>query len=87
MTRAKTPETFTVTLGATQDDVTHLNSLPMRADLQSVTGNGTNLTVLVHRRRHGRLPPEDARAGASIISIKSRSWGPRAPARSRRPRC
>ncbi len=35
--------TFTVTLGATQDDVTHIDALPMRADLLSVTGNGSNL--------------------------------------------
>jgi Ca2+-binding RTX toxin-like protein len=35
--------TFTVTLGTSQDDVTHINSLPMRADLRSVTGDGTNL--------------------------------------------
>ena len=34
----------TVTRGATQDDVTHIASLPMRADLQSVTGDGTNLS-------------------------------------------
>ena len=36
--------TFNVTLGTTQDDVTHIDSLPMRADLLSVTGNGSNLT-------------------------------------------
>ena len=35
---------FTVTLGTTQDDVTHIDDLPMRADLQSVTGDGSNLT-------------------------------------------
>ncbi|HEX3860808.1 MAG TPA: cadherin domain-containing protein [Stellaceae bacterium] len=35
--------TFAVNLGATQDDVTHLSALPMRGDLQSVTGDGTNL--------------------------------------------
>jgi len=29
--------------GTSQDDVTHINWLPMRADLLSVTGNGTNL--------------------------------------------
>ena len=36
--------TFTVTLGTTQDDVTHVDYLPMRADLQSLTGDGSNLT-------------------------------------------
>jgi hypothetical protein len=35
--------TFNVTLGTTQDDVTHIDALPMRADLKSVTGNGSNL--------------------------------------------
>ncbi len=35
--------TFTVTLGTSQDDVTHITSLPMRADLLSVSGDGTNL--------------------------------------------
>ena len=35
--------TFAINLGTTQDDVTHIASLPSRADLLSVTGNGTNL--------------------------------------------
>jgi Ca2+-binding RTX toxin-like protein len=35
--------TFAVTFGTTQDDVTHINGLPMRADLLSVTGDGSNL--------------------------------------------
>ena len=34
---------FTVTLGATPDNVTHIENLPSRADLLSVTGDGTNL--------------------------------------------
>jgi hypothetical protein len=41
------PETggnFTVTLGATQDAVTHIASLPMRGDLLSVAGDGLNLS-------------------------------------------
>ena len=36
--------TFTVNLGATQDNVTHIASLPMRGDLLSVTGDGLNLS-------------------------------------------
>ena len=36
--------TFTINLGATQDDVTHIASLPMRGDLLSVTGDGQNLS-------------------------------------------
>ena len=39
--------TFTINLGATQDNVTHIASLPMRADLLSVTGNGQNLSFSV----------------------------------------
>ena len=41
------PETggnFAITLGATQDAVTHIASLPMRGDLLSVTGDGLNLS-------------------------------------------
>ena len=34
---------FTINLGTTQDDVTHIASLPMRGDLLSVTGDGRNL--------------------------------------------
>ena len=36
--------TFTINLGATQDNVTHIESLPMRGDLISVTGDGLNLS-------------------------------------------
>ena len=36
--------TFTVNLGTTQDNVTHIASLPMRGDLLSVTGDGLNLS-------------------------------------------
>ncbi len=36
--------TFTINLGTTQDDVTHIASLPMRGDLLSVTGNGLDLS-------------------------------------------
>jgi hypothetical protein len=35
--------TFNVTLGTTQADLTHIDALPMRADLKTVTGDGTNL--------------------------------------------
>ena len=34
---------FTITLGAAADDVTHITALPMRGDLLSVTGDGFNL--------------------------------------------
>lgn len=39
--------TFVITLGAAQDDVTHIIDLPMRATLMSVTGNGTNLSFQI----------------------------------------
>lgn len=34
---------FTINLGATQDDVTHITNLPMRGELLSLNGDGTNL--------------------------------------------
>jgi serralysin len=36
--------TFAINLGTTQDAVTHIESLPMRGDLLSVTGDGLNLS-------------------------------------------
>ncbi|WP_170263340.1 cadherin domain-containing protein [Blastochloris sulfoviridis] len=36
--------TYTITLGAAADDVTHITALPMRAELLSVSGDGTNLS-------------------------------------------
>jgi hypothetical protein len=41
------PQTYTINLGTTQDAVTHIFELPMRADLRSVTGNGQNLSFSV----------------------------------------
>ncbi len=38
---------FTVALGSAQDAVTHIESLPMRADLVSVTGDGKDLSFSV----------------------------------------
>ncbi|BAY24531.1 peptidase-like protein [Calothrix sp. NIES-2100] len=34
---------FTINLGTLQDDVTHITDLPMRGELKSVIGNGTDL--------------------------------------------
>ena len=39
--------TFTINLGASATDVTHITSLPMRAELLSLSGNGTNLSFSV----------------------------------------
>ncbi|GGD90307.1 hypothetical protein GCM10011390_06360 [Aureimonas endophytica] len=35
---------YTITLGAKADDVTHITALPMRAELLSVSGDGSNLS-------------------------------------------
>ena len=43
---------FTINLGATQDDVTHIAALPMRGDLLSVTGNGLNLSFSMFGEGH-----------------------------------
>ena len=60
--------TFNVTLGTTQDDVTHIDALPMRADLQSVTGNGANLAFSM--TGDGVVDVHVKTPGANIISIQ-----------------
>ena len=67
--------TFTVTLGATQDDVTHINSLPMRADLQSVTGNGSNLTFAMTGDGTVDIHIKTPGAGNNVISIQTSAVG------------
>jgi len=57
----------TVTLGTTQDDVTHIASLPMRADLQSVTGDGTNLSYSANG--DGSTLIDLKTPGTNIVSI------------------
>jgi hypothetical protein len=59
--------TFNVTLGTTQDDVTHIDALPMRADLLSVTGDGTNLAFSM--TGDGRLDVHVKTPGANVVSI------------------
>ena len=44
--------TFKVNLGPTQDNVTHIASLPMRGDLLSVTGDGLNLSFSMFGEGH-----------------------------------
>ena len=60
--------TFNVTLGTTQDDVTHIDALPMRADLMSVTGNGANLAFTV--RGDGVVDVHVKTPGANVVSIQ-----------------
>jgi hypothetical protein len=59
--------TFNVTLGTTQDDVTHIDALPMRADLLSVTGDGANLAFSM--TGDGRLDVHVKTPGANVVSI------------------
>ncbi|MEK9285718.1 hypothetical protein MTR72_40065, partial [Bradyrhizobium sp. ISRA442] len=59
---------FTVTLGATQDDVTHIDALPMRADLKSVTGNGSNLSFSM--TGDGVVGIHVKTPGTNIVSIQ-----------------
>ncbi len=65
--------TFTVTLGATQDDVTHIDSLPMRADLQSVTGDGANLTFAMTGDGTVDVHIKSPSASANVISVQGAS--------------
>jgi serralysin len=59
--------TFAVTLGTTQDDVTHVDFLPMRADLQSATGDGTNLTFSF--TGDGTVDVHVKTPGTSVVSV------------------
>ena len=60
--------TFNVTLGATQDDVTHIDALPMRADLLSVTGDGANLAFSM--TGDGVVDVHVKTPGANVVSIQ-----------------
>jgi serralysin len=60
--------TFTVTLGTAQDDVTHISALPMRADLQTVSGDGQNLAFSV--TGDGVVHVDLKAPGTNIVSIQ-----------------
>ena len=66
---------FTINLGATQDAVTHIASLPMRGDLLSVTGDGLNLSF------SWRAPVRSSSTSATSTARPS-SPGPRSSAPS-----
>lgn len=59
---------FAVTLGTSQDDLTHIAALPMRAELVSVNGDGSNLTFTMTGDGvvglHVRTP------GANVVSVQ-----------------
>ncbi len=67
--------TFTVTLGATQDDVTHIDSLPMRADLKSVTGNGSNLTFAMTGDGTVDIHIKTPGGASDVVSIQTSATG------------
>lgn len=67
--------TYTIQVGAAADDVTHIISLPMRGELLSVTGNGTdlNFSVLGEGRMVVDLTALNGRqavvTGATVVSL------------------
>ena len=63
----------TVTLGATQDDVTHIDALPMRADLVTVTGDGSNLAFSM--TGDGAVGVHVRTPGANIVSVQGAPGG------------
>jgi serralysin len=58
---------FTITLGAVQDDVTHITSLPMRAMLLSAVGDGRNLSFSI--QGEGRVVIDIAALGTSKMAV------------------
>ncbi len=53
--------TFEISFGAVATDVTHITSLPMRTELVSATGNGTNLAFAV--------------IGQGLVTVDLKAWG------------
>ncbi len=60
--------TFVVTLGTTQDDATHIDALPMRADLQTVSGDGSNLAFSM--TGDGVVDIHVKTPGTNIVSVQ-----------------
>jgi Ca2+-binding RTX toxin-like protein len=60
--------TFTVNLGTTQDDLSHIASLPMRADLLSLSGDGSNLSFSI--TGDGRVLVDLKSPTNAIVSIQ-----------------
>ena len=59
---------FNVTLSTSQDDVTHIDALPMRADLLSMTGDGANLAFAM--TGDGVVGVHVKTPGANVVSIQ-----------------
>lgn len=71
----RTGGTYTIKLGTSAADVTHITSLPMRAELLSLSGNGTNLSFSVigeGRAMIDLIAPAGRQVnvtGASVVSL------------------
>ena len=59
---------YAITLGTAQDDVTHIDNLPSRADLVSVDGDGTNLNFSM--TGDGTVVVDLHSQGTNIVSIQ-----------------
>ena len=62
---------FTITMGAAQDDVTHITDLPMRASLITVSGDGRNLAFSVNGE--GQVVIDLQALGTSTIQVSGAS--------------
>ncbi|MEP9400206.1 cadherin domain-containing protein [Sphingomonas silueang] len=60
--------TFRITMGATADDVTHITDLPMRATLQSVSGNGRDIAFTVEGE--GKVKIDLKAPGTNWIAVE-----------------
>jgi Ca2+-binding RTX toxin-like protein len=65
--------TFTVNLGTFQDDLTHIAGLPMRADLLSVSGDGSNLSFSMSG--DGSVLIDLKTPGTQIVSVQGAQTG------------
>ena len=65
--------TFTINLGTTQDDLTHIAALPMRVDLLSVTGDGSNLSFIMSG--DGAVLIDLKTPGTQIVSVQGAQSG------------
>lgn len=65
--------TYTIALGTAADDVTHIVSMPMRSELLSLTGNGTNLNFSVIGESTVTVDLANP-AGRSVVVTGGASW-------------
>lgn len=68
---ARNGGTFTITIGPSADDVTHITALPARAELISLTGDGANLSFSIIGE--GRLTIDLRKPGATLATVSGAS--------------